>query len=179
MWRLTTLACAVVLASACSSSTSTPEGAQAWALGDGTVTRQEYHRAVDLFATCVSRADITATARVLSPVDGRTLLFDLVPGEGSDDPSAWNHAVETCNETHLSLIEPAYVEKQPHVMDPSLRTAVRTCLKEHGLPTTGVERNATDFVADSRERASDILTCIDVSARRVFPNLPADLKILY
>lgn len=184
MRRLPSLVCLLVLAAGCPACSAAPsfdpaESKQQWALKDGEVTPGEYHRAVDGFATCFTDAGFRAGKRVLSPVDRRTLMFDLLPGERALGAAAWNRAVAECTETHLSHIEQRYVESHEHVMDPSLRAPVRKCLDGKGIRTTGKERNATEFVATSPKEPLPVLKCINDSARRVFPGLPADLKVLY
>ncbi|MFI0976386.1 hypothetical protein ACH4SP_05075 [Streptomyces sp. NPDC021093] len=181
MRRLPPLVCLLVLATGCAAeeTSGSPASSQKWALGDGEVTQAEYHRAVDRFAKCFTDAGFQVSQRKQSPIDGRTLLFDLLPGRSPVNVEDWNRAVERCSETHLSHIEQQYVESHKHVLDPALRTAVQKCLASKGIRATGTERNATELVARSQKEPLPVLKCIDDSARRVFPGLPADLKILY
>ncbi len=153
-----------------------PEAAQAWALEDGVVTKAEYHKAVGGFLTCLREAGYEVTEPVISPMDGLTLLYDIVP---SGEPAAWNEKLESCNHRHLSHIEPAYVEAIEHVMDESLRQGVAQCLAKKGITAKGSERNATDFVAASGNRPLVVMECVTTTARAIFPGLPNELKVVY
>lgn len=173
---LTMIASMGVMVAGCSGGASGPEDHQAWALGDGAVSQQEYHTAVDSFITCMRTAGFTVTKPVLSPIDGLTLLYDIVP---SGEPAVWNETLESCNQRHLSHIEPAYVESAPHVMQPLLRKAVAKCLARQGVSTKGSESNATEFVAATGNRSLLVMKCVTTTARTLFPELPHRLRVLY
>jgi hypothetical protein len=152
------------------------EQAQAWALGDGIVTQEEYHTAVDRFIACMRDAGFESTKPIVSPIDGATLLYDVIPG---GDPAAWNETIDRCNTHHVSRIEPAYVESQDHVMVAPLRQAVAGCVTSKGFKLAGEERNATDFVAAAGGQARPVMECVVEMARELFPELPSDVKVLY
>ncbi|MFE0254793.1 hypothetical protein [Streptomyces sp. NPDC059010] len=145
--------------------------AQEWALADGVVTPAEYRNAVDRFISCVRKAGYEVSAPLRSPVDGLTLLYEITP---SGSPDVYNSAVEECNLSHISDIEPAFVEARPQVMDEELRRAVSACLKASGVPVTGKERNFPDFKEVAAEDAMAV-QCVSDSARKMFPELPDEL----
>jgi hypothetical protein len=153
-----------------------PQQEQAWALGDGIVTQEEYHTAVDRFISCMRDAGFDSTRPVLSPIDGVSLLYDIVPG---GDPAVWNKTIDSCNALHISHIEPAYVESQEHVMAAPLRQGVTDCVASKGIRRAGSERNVTDFVSAAGGQVPTVMECVVNVARELFPELPSDLKILY
>lgn len=167
---------ALVVITSCFSTTVDSRHEQAWALGDGTATQAEYHTAVERFISCMHDAGHGSTEPIVSPIDGLTLLYDIVP---DGDPVAWNETIEACNARHLSHIEPAYVESQEHVMDVSLRQGTVDCLMRQGVTLSGHERNVTDFVTAAGGRTPMVLSCVINTARALFPKLPSDVKILY
>lgn len=146
---------------------------QDWALGDGVVTVMEYHMAVDRFVTCVRDAGYEVSEPVLSPIDGLSLLYDIVP---SGEPRIYNDAVQSCNLSHISLTEPAFVESQSQVMNETLRQAVVECLRGQGITVTGEERNATEFAAVTRNNQVT-LNCVFDSTHKLFPELPDVLTV--
>jgi hypothetical protein len=150
-----------------------PPQKQDWALGDGVVTVTEYHLAVDRFITCVRDAGYEVSRPVLSPIDGLSLLYDIAP---SGEPKIYNDAVQTCNLSHLSLTEPAFVESQSQVMNETLRQAVVECLRSQGSPATGEERNATEFATTTRNNEI-VLGCVVDSTHKLFPELPDVLTV--
>lgn len=96
---------------------------------DGVVTLAEYHMVVDRFITCARDAGYEVSEPVLSPIDGLRLLYSIAP---SGEPRIYNDAVQSCNLSHISLTEPAFVESQSQVMNETLRQAVVTCLQDQG-----------------------------------------------
>ncbi|MFV2109042.1 hypothetical protein [Micromonospora sp. LOL_015] len=169
--------------SACSQPLDSPEStyfrmdsrvAQDWALRDGDVTEVEYQTAVDGFLSCMAHAGYNASEPALSPVDGLTLLFDVEP---SGDPNVWNTKVEECNLTHISDIEPAYVEANTQVMDARLREVAVKCLEEKGVALTGVEQNVTELVKSAEGSMQMVMGCVGPALRTLYPDLPTTLKV--
>jgi len=148
--------------------------AQAWALGDDEVTEAEYLDAIGKFISCVRDAGYSTSDLVLSPIDGLTMLYDIPP---SGDPDAWNKKVEECNLTHVSHIEPAYVETHDQVMEPALRTATAECLRGKGFNPGGNERNVKEFVEATDKTGNATTDCVTTTMRDVFPHVPGFLKI--
>jgi hypothetical protein len=146
---------------------------QDWALEDGMVTVTEYHIAVDRFIACVRDAGYEVSEPVLSPVDGLSLLYDIAP---SGEPRIYNNTMQSCNLSHVSLIEPAFVESQSQVMNETLRQAVVTCLQGQSIPANGKERNATEFAAVAGNNQVT-LSCVVDSTRKLFPELPDTLTV--
>lgn len=150
--------------------------AQAWAVGDGTVSETEYRAAIDGFVSCMREAGYTIGDPVLSPIDGLTLLYDLIP---SGNPDAWNKKVEECNRAHVSHIEPAYVEARAQTMAPPLRAATAKCLSAKGFTLRGTERNLADFAKATNNIGDALMDCLATTVPQVFPGLPSYLKIRY
>lgn len=150
------------------------ETAQAWALGDGNVTEEEYRTAVAKFIGCMADAGYGATEPMLSPVDGLTLLFDFKP---SGDIAAYNAKLELCNETQFTQIEPKYVEARTQVMDPALRKAATECLTKEGFEVTGTETNVREFMAATGTTVQVTMDCVSPAMKKLFPGLPALLKV--
>lgn len=150
-----------------------PPAAQAWALDDGVVTDEEYRKAVDDFVLCVRAAGYAVEDPVLSPVDGLSLIYEITP---AGDPTVYNDAVQKCNLSTMSHIEPRYVEPRHQRMDDRLRPVVANCLRDHGVATTGREENVVDF--DARARNDDLLMeCVLHAVDEVFPELPKVITI--
>lgn len=147
---------------------------QAWALNDGVVTDEEYRTAVAQAIACARAARLTVGEPQVSPVDNLTLLYDI---ETSGDPDAWSRTVDGCNEAHLSIIEPRYIEKRTQVMAPELRTAVDRCLRGHGVATSGTESNMAQFVAATKNTGEVAAQCVNQSLPVVFPKAPKTLKM--
>ncbi len=152
----------------------TPPTAQAWALDDDTVTEHEYQKAIGDFVACIKAAGYDASTPVLSPIDGLTMLFDL---KASGDMNVYNTKMETCNQTHLSHIEPAYVEQRRQVMDTRLRDATARCMTDKGIKLTGREANAGDFAAATHNAMATVMECVRPAAHELFPNLPTEIKV--
>jgi hypothetical protein len=152
-----------------------PQRTQAWALGDGVVTKEEYTAAVKAFRGCITAAGYRVSEPMISPVDGLTLLYDLLP---SGDPKVWNKAIEACNLRHISHIEPAYVEGHTQMMAVRLRAATANCLTRQGIALKGGEKNLADFIsAAGMRRRQSVMDCVVKAARELFPNLPDELVI--
>ncbi|UGY94636.1 hypothetical protein [Streptomyces gobiensis] len=152
-----------------------PLPGQRWALRDGTVTAAEYRTAVDRFISCVKEAGYTVGDPVRSPVDGVTLLYHITP---TGDPAAYNEAIQRCNLAHLSLIEPAFVEAQRHVMDQELLPVVGDCLRGRDVSLTGKERNVADFAASADDEPMAV-ECVTEARIKVFPELPDEVPIRF
>lgn len=183
-WKV---ACALALAFAASCTSTVDNGsrgtepfqpdypmAQSWALEDRVVSESEYRAAVANFVSCVRDAGYSISDPMLSPVDGLTLLYDITP---SGDPDAWSRKLEECNLTHVSHIEPAYVEAREQTMEPSLRAATVTCLRSKGFEPRGTERNVKDFVDSTDGVGTAVTQCVTTSIGQLFPELPDFLKI--
>lgn len=173
----------IVMAAGCTATTEpsnedgapidNPPAAQAWALNDGTVTEDEYRKAVTEFVVCVRAAGYAIDDPVLSPVDGLSLIYDIIP---AGDPITFNTAVQDCNLATISHIEPRYVEPRHQHMDDRLRPAVDKCLRGHGVTTTGQEENIIDF--GMRTENDDLLLgCVLPAVREVFPTAPKTITI--
>jgi hypothetical protein len=147
--------------------------AQSWALTDGTVTDDEYRTAIDGFAKCVRDAGFPVNDAVLSPVDGLTLLYGIPP---TGDPDAWSKTVEDCNLTHISHIEPTYIEAREQRMTPQLRDAAVQCLRDKGVTAKGTEHNVKELI-EATGKSPEVLECVSRSTRQLFPELPGFLKI--
>lgn len=102
-----------------------------------------------------------------------TAPYDMTP---SGEQKIYNDAVQTCNLTHISLIEPAFVESKPEVMNEKLRQKVTECLRGRGVPATGAERNATEFAAVTGNNQI-VLGCVVNSTHELFPELPNVLTV--
>jgi hypothetical protein len=148
---------------------------QAWALGNGKVTAAEYRTAVDRFVSCVRDAGYPVSEPVLSPADNLTLLYDITP---SGEPDRYNKAVQDCNLSHLSLIEPTFVEARRQVMDRSLRAAVGACLRRQGVSLTARERSLSDF-AVSAKADTKVVDCVTGQWANVYPELPAAVPLRF
>ncbi|MBT2453174.1 hypothetical protein J7F03_40430 [Streptomyces sp. ISL-43] len=184
--RRATLVVAVILAtvSGCAqagpgggreSSDDIPLPGQQWALGDGKVTEAEYRTAMDRFVSCVRGAGYPVTDPVRSPADNLTLIYTITP---SGDPDTYNSAVQSCNLSHLSLVEPTFVAAQPQVMDEPLRTAVGNCLRQQGAELTAGERNLADFARSAKDEAR-VVDCVTGQWARVYPRLPAEVPLRF
>jgi hypothetical protein len=156
------------------SSEPDPKVAQAWAIGDGSVTEQEYRQAVDRYVSCMSDAGYAPGKPAISPVDGLTLLFDIEP---IGVPAVWNATIDRCNLTNLSDVEPMYIEAREQVMEPRLREATRKCLSAHAVPLTGSEHNVTEFVRSAGGSMQTVMGCVNPALRKLFPALPHELKV--
>ncbi|MFE9935951.1 hypothetical protein [Streptomyces hirsutus] len=150
-----------------------PLPGQAWALGDGKVTATEYRTAMDRFISCVQDAGYPVSDPVRSPVDGVTLLYDIEP---SGEPEVYNEAVQRCNLSHLSMVEPTFVEAQRQVMDKKLRPAVADCLRHQGVALTGRERNVAEFAAAATDEPMAV-ECVTKAWTKVYPELPDQVPI--
>jgi hypothetical protein len=154
-----------------------PLQAQAWALGDGVVTEDEYRTAVEKFRSCMKDSGYTVTPPVLSPIDGLTLLYDAIP---TGDVKTWNVKIEECNLTTVSHVEPGYVESHTQVMDEKVRRATIDCLVAKGIKTSGTERNIQEFQAvAAKNKKETIMGCIMKSARDIYPDLPHQITVRY
>ncbi|MFE3716374.1 hypothetical protein [Streptomyces cyaneofuscatus] len=152
-----------------------PLPGQEWALEDGKVTAAEYRTAMTRFVSCVRDAGYSVSDPVRSPADNLTLIYDMTP---SGDTDVYNEAVQDCNLSHLSLIEPTFVEAHPQVMDEALRVAVRGCLAGQGIPVTAEERNLTDF-ATSAEDETKVVDCVTAQWGSVYPKLPTVVPLRF
>ncbi|MER5227208.1 hypothetical protein [Streptomyces flaveus] len=152
-----------------------PLPGQHWAVHDGRVTAAEYRTAVARFISCVRDAGYTVDDPVRSPLDNLTLIYDITP---SGDPDVYNQAVQNCNLSHLTMIEPKFVEAHPQVMDKPLRTAVSTCLRRQGISLTRREHSLPDFAASTGSKTT-IVDCVTQNWARVYPELPATLPIRF
>lgn len=152
-----------------------PLPGQEWALGNGKVTAAEYRTAVDRFVSCVRDAGYSVSDPVLSPADNLTLIYDISP---SGDPDPYNEAVQTCNLSHLSLVEPTFVEARPQVMDTALRVAVSDCLKRQDIRVTAKELNLVDFAA-SADDETKVVDCVTGQWARIYPKLPGDVPLRF
>lgn len=180
--RRATLIVAVILAAV---SGCAPDGGQAtgdiplpgqqWALEDGRVTAAEYHTAMGRFVSCVKDAGYPVTRPVLSPADNLTLIYDITP---SGEPDTYNDAVQKCNLSHLSLVEPTFVEARPQVMDEPLRTAVGDCLRRQGARPTGRERNLADFRRSVKDETR-VVDCVTGQWARVYPKMPPAVPLRF
>lgn len=146
---------------------------QQWALEDGRVDAAEYGRAMNEFISCVRGAGYEVTDPVISPIDGLSLLYQITP---SGDPASYNEAVQRCNLSHLSMVEPTYVESHPKVMEETLRSAVVRCLRGRGRTASGDERNATELAEAARDEPA-VVECITESRVRLFPELPDEAVV--
>ncbi|MFI7300010.1 hypothetical protein [Streptomyces sp. NPDC050121] len=152
-----------------------PLPGQAWALKDGVVTAEEYRAAVDRFISCVRDAGYAVDDPVRSPVDNLTLIYDIKP---SGKPDVYNEAVQACNLSHLSLVEPTFVESEQQVMDEVLRTAVTDCLRRQGVSLTGKERSLKDYSASAKDEVP-VVDCVTEEWPTAYPDLPATVPIRF
>ncbi|MET9973339.1 hypothetical protein ABZZ80_47770, partial [Streptomyces sp. NPDC006356] len=152
-----------------------PLPGQEWALRDGKVTAAEYRTAVDRFTSCVKEAGYPVSDPVRSPVDSVTLIYDITP---SGEPEVYNEAVQRCNLSHLSLIEPTFVEAQRQVMDKKLRPAVADCLRDRGAALTGEERNIAEFAAAVTDESMAV-ECVTRARIKIYPGLPDEVPIRF
>jgi hypothetical protein len=157
------------------SSGDIPLPGQQWALNDGKVTAAEYRTAMDRFVSCVRDAGYPVSDPVPSPADNLTLIYEITP---SGAPDVYNEAVQRCNLSHLSLVEPTYVEAHAQVMDAPLRAAVGDCLRGRGVTPTTRERNLADF-AESAKDETKVVDCVTERWGRVYPTLPEEVPLRF
>ncbi len=128
------------------------------------------------FILCVRDAGYKVGQLHRSPVDGLTLIYDIVP---SGSQARYNARTEACSGEHLSLIEAGYVESHRQTMDAPLRRAVIRCLHRRGLPPRASARNFLDLHAASAkvEEKNVLLDCVITHTHRLFPHLPDYITI--
>nr|WP_240982696.1 hypothetical protein [Streptomyces sp. S3(2020)] len=145
-----------------------PLPGQQWALRDDRVTAGEYRTAITRFLACIQDSGYRTGDPVISPIDGLSLLYDITP---SGDPTTYNDRVQRCNLSHLSMIEPTYVESHRKVMTQPLRRAVGECLEDRGVKVSGTEHNATDFATTARDEPV-VVECVTETRQQLYPDLP-------
>ncbi|WP_329117816.1 hypothetical protein [Streptomyces sp. NBC_01353] len=152
-----------------------PIPGQEWALKDGRVTSAEYGTAMGRFVSCIRDAGYPVSEPVLSPADNLTLIYEVAP---SGAPETYNNAVQSCNLSHLSMVEPTFVEAQPQVMDEPLRRAVGDCLRRQGVAVTAEERNLREFARSAKDETR-VVDCVTAQWPRVYPALPAEVPLRF
>ncbi|MFD5328390.1 hypothetical protein [Streptomyces sp. NPDC127092] len=152
-----------------------PLPGQEWALKDGRVSAAEYRTAMGRFVSCVRDAGYPVTEPVLSPADNLTLIYAITP---SGEPETYNNAVQRCNLSHLSMVEPTFVEARRQVMEAPLRAAVGDCLSREGVVLTGKERSLKDFARSAKDETR-VVDCVTDRWARVYPTLPAEVPLRF
>nr|WP_073753892.1 hypothetical protein [Streptomyces sp. CB03234]OKK06154.1 hypothetical protein AMK26_08785 [Streptomyces sp. CB03234] len=152
-----------------------PLPGQDWALKDGRVSAAEYRTAMGRFVSCVRDAGYPVSEPILSPADNLTLIYDITP---RGEPKTYNNAVQSCNLSHLSMVEPTFVEGRAQVMDAPLRAAVGDCLSRRGVVLTGKERSLKAFARSARDETR-VVDCVTGQWARVYPTLPAEVPLRF
>ena len=143
------------------------------ALKDGTVTFSEYDAAYRNLSHCYQAGGLGITSPVVSPVDGFSYVFELVPN--GLEASEIQKIQTTCLNKYWMFVSAAYNTVTPPKMDDSLRVAVIACLKSKGYKTSGDEQTARQFArvgnGGTTERRNATETCVSDEAFRLYPNL--------
>ena len=140
-------------------------------LSDGTVSRAEYETAVDAALSCNREVGRETYEPWINPVDGITIMYDFLPGEGIpvDGPGA----DIDCETQHVIYVSSAYQAVNPAVMDEPLRQNIRECATDAGLNTTGGEMNVADFIDSVGESNSQaLLDCVSAGLKTLYPDQP-------
>lgn len=146
--------------------------------GVAPATESTYRHAVLGYLDCVKKAGYATVGPVRSPFDGKHLLRDVVP---AGDPTRFNATLDRCDAAFdLAEIEPAFTAARPSRLAPELRPAAAACLLRQGI------RVATDEIKGDYRAAvalavhpTDFNACMTDAARRLFPELPAEVVIFY
>lgn len=143
-----------------------------------TVSAADYRNAVSLFLNCMKSGGYRVAGPVLSPLDQRMLLRDVVPPRDGQ-PAKFNSRLAACDrEANLGYVEPAYLATHPPSLHPSLRDDAVACLRRQGVAARGGETNYGDYVHQAKV-SEDFNQCLTAIAKATFPDLPAVITIFY
>lgn len=137
-----------------------------------------YRTAVTSFLTCMRDYGYRVSGPVVSPLDRRTLLRDVVtPSDGR--PAEYNARLTGCEErAELPVVEPAYLATHPPSLHPALLGDAAECLQRQGVRSRGGEVAYGDFVRQAPV-PSDFGQCLTSAMRREFPGLPDRITVFY
>lgn len=144
---------------------------QAEALTDGVVSFDEYEAAFGQVAKCLSKAGISVTAPLMSPITGDRYEFSME--FGTLDQSVAVAESDRCNAEHFMAVSQAYAFSTPDVMEVPLRQPTADCLRELGVEATGEEANAKAFADLPNAKPEDVSACIVAAAQDLYPEYPA------
>ena len=118
-------------------------------LEDGTLTFEEYERAVLDTVACLRDADVRIVSAPSLQPDGRTLEFTFTGGSSRADAEAAGRVYDTCYAEHLDLVSLVWVFLDP-TSERQLANARRefaSCLREAGveLPADSTDADFARF----------------------------------
>ncbi|GHG29847.1 MULTISPECIES: hypothetical protein [Amycolatopsis] len=142
------------------------------------VSAAEYRAAVTSFLDCMRRHGYLVSGPVVSPLDQRLLLRDVVPPHDGR-PAEFNARLAACDhDADLGDIEPAYLSTHPGKLDPRLRDDAVECLRRQGIKARGDETDYGDYHGQARA-GTEFNDCLTAAAKATFPDLPGAITIFY
>lgn len=140
-------------------------------LADGEVSQSEYETQVDVALSCNRDRGRGTYEPWINPVDGITILYDFLPGQGvtvSESESG-----QDCETLHSAAVQAAYIATHEPVMQDALRAYVAECAPAYSVTLSGTERSLADFVRSAGDARKDgVLTCVDNGLRKLHPDDP-------
>lgn len=142
------------------------------------VSAADYRAAVTSFLDCMRRQGYPVLGPVVSPLDQRLLLRDVVPPHDGR-PAEFNARLAACDhDADLGDVEPAYLSTHPGELDPRLRDDAVECLQRQGITARGGEIDYGDYHGQARA-GTDFNDCLTAATKATFPDLPGAITIFY
>jgi hypothetical protein len=134
------------------------------------VTTTEYEAAVGRVATCAKEHDVRLINDGWDPVGHERMLLRYdAPGLPFEQVDG---VIERCEATYLAAVAAKYGETNRSYMSPELMKAVRACLANRKIDTTGREEGPEELIQTVPEdRRPDLSDCVQTSVREFYPHL--------
>lgn len=173
---IATVALTVLTVAGCATGEASGRGPTA--ATPATVSAATYRAAVTAFLGCAHAHGYRVIGPVVSPLDQRMLLRDVIPPDDGK-PAEYNARLAACEQkVNLPNLEPAFLEAHPPALHPRLRDDAVACLRRQGVSPRGDELNYGDYVRQSPVSA-DFGQCLTAAARETFPGMPSRITVFY